>query len=589
VIPRTPALALAALGLLLSVTVVPGVFTIDEDHYLVSVAALRHGRLGTPGTEGLPASNELAWFDPQGHSRRVAATPVAPTVPPLYAPLALPFSYLGFRGLVAINTLAYLVITGLVFGLARRFGREPWTPWLAAVAFALGGYSVEYAQGLWPHLLTAALILAAFWAVMEAREGGPWWWAVLAGALAGWATGVRYQNLVLAGALGLGVLLWAPRRLRAALSYAAGLAVPLAASSLLNQLRLGIWNPVSKGAGYFAVAEAKAGGGMLGEAAAMFWARVVDYSLRPPPTGIAGAYLQQDPASGAYVLGTAIKKAWLQSCPWLVLALAALALVWLPRRWLAARPPAQVRELKAMGLLVAPVLALFAVLGPSRTDGFCFNQRYFIELVPLLAVACAWGLEGLGFTPRAGLWGALWGAALAGLPLLASPFSPLRHRVLLAAPLALAGVLLGLWLLSLYRARPALLAGLAGAALGWAVVVHLGDDLPSSRGLRQLNQERLAAVREALPEPVALFAFWGNKDPLGPLLLERDVVIADPFLDQGATAAQLVEAFHAQGRRVVVLVANFPARIFDEMRGDRPAVGLSPGPPPLVEILPAPP
>jgi hypothetical protein len=39
---------------------------------------------------------------------------VAPTAPPLYAGLALPFSYLGWRGLVAINTVSFVITVALV-------------------------------------------------------------------------------------------------------------------------------------------------------------------------------------------------------------------------------------------------------------------------------------------------------------------------------------------------------------------------------------------------------------------------------------------------------------------------------------------
>ena len=57
-----------------------------------------------PGTGGLPPSRELLYFDPAATGREVTTTPVASTAPPLYAPLALPFLLLGWRGLVLLNT-----------------------------------------------------------------------------------------------------------------------------------------------------------------------------------------------------------------------------------------------------------------------------------------------------------------------------------------------------------------------------------------------------------------------------------------------------------------------------------------------------
>jgi hypothetical protein len=214
VIPRAFAITLVAAGLALSATVVPGVFTVDEDNYLVTVVGLRDGRLTVPGTEGLTPSAELLWFDPAGRYREVHRTPVTSTAPPLYAPLALPFAALGWRGLVGLETLAFLAAAAVVFAYARRYATDTATPWLAAAAFALGGYSIEYAQGAWPHMLTAALAGAAIYLAARTRDGAAAPYAFAAGLAAGIAAGLRYQNVLLAGCVGFGVLLWAPRRLR---------------------------------------------------------------------------------------------------------------------------------------------------------------------------------------------------------------------------------------------------------------------------------------------------------------------------------------------------------------------------------------
>ncbi len=68
----------------LFVTVVPGVFIIDENNYLVNVIAVRQGHVTVANTAGLSPSRELAFFDPAPRSRAVNSTPVASTAPPLY-------------------------------------------------------------------------------------------------------------------------------------------------------------------------------------------------------------------------------------------------------------------------------------------------------------------------------------------------------------------------------------------------------------------------------------------------------------------------------------------------------------------------
>jgi len=58
-VPRSFVALLLAGGVLLVATTIPGVFTVDEDHYMVTVLALRAGQLTAPGTGGLPPSRSL--------------------------------------------------------------------------------------------------------------------------------------------------------------------------------------------------------------------------------------------------------------------------------------------------------------------------------------------------------------------------------------------------------------------------------------------------------------------------------------------------------------------------------------------------
>lgn len=123
--------SLIGLGLFLSLAVVPGIFTIDENNYLVNVVALRQGHVTVANTAGLPPSQELLFFDPGPWSRSVPSTPVASTAPPLWAFIALPFSFGGWRGLVALNTLAFLATVAMVFFFTRTYSTESRTCWVA--------------------------------------------------------------------------------------------------------------------------------------------------------------------------------------------------------------------------------------------------------------------------------------------------------------------------------------------------------------------------------------------------------------------------------------------------------------------------
>lgn len=595
--PRRFLVCLAVVGAALTATVVPGAFTIDEANYLASVHALRHGRLTVPGTEGLPPTRELIWFDPQAHSRRVEATPVAPTVPPLYAPLALPASFLGWRALVALNTLAFLYTAALVFLWARRYGeREAEGPvagvpaggegaaWLAAAAFIVGSYGIEYAQGLWPHMVAVALTTTAAYLAFRLREGAALGWALVAGLAAGWAAGVRYQNVAFACLVGAGIFFFTRRRWRASLFYGAGLVLPLAACSLINRARLGFWNPVSKGPRYLSRGGDTFDGNLLAETFTMFWSRVVDYAQRPPIEGLIATYLAPHPESGVYLVSGAVKKAWLQSSPWLVIPLLLIVLCWL--RWSspAARSPVT-RETRAISLIVLPILAVFAMFGVNRTDGLSFNQRYFLELVPLMSVVLGWTAARVWRAPRSLALGFAAGLLLAMASLVRPPEAVVRHLALSWIPLGIAVLVLAVWLL---RRRWSLWGGPALAvavAIGFALGAHVGDDIAAARRIRAANLERYQAVQPHIPQRAAIFAYWGGKDSLAPFLLDRrrDLVMADPFADRGKHAALLVDEFLAEGRQVLVL-PPFPPPLVQTMRRGR-ALGRRG---PLLEIGSAP-
>ena len=586
-LPRTLVLGLLALGLLLSLLVVPGVFTIDEPHYLVTVLGLRQGRLTVPGTEGLPPSRSLAYFDPMGDRRVVTHTPITATVPPLYAPLALPFSLGGWRGLVLLNTLGFLAVTALVFSATSRHATDPRTAWLAAGTFALGGYALEYAIGLWPHMVSAALTTGAVALAGRVREGARLGWAATAGALAATAAGLRYQNALIVGLVGLGLLFLGPRPLTAAASFGLGAAGPLALSAWLNHARLGSWNPISKGPGYLPDLRP---GAILGAAldfqhgvVRRFWGRVVDHSVTH--IGATWSYIGVDPASGAPLIGDVLKKAWLQSAPWMLVALALLALAWVGNGRLR---PAQGREARALGLVVFGTLAAFVVVVP-RTDGLNFNQRYLIELVPLCAIAFAWALDGIrlridrvlvGF----GLGGLVAWAALRWVP----QTSGLILQLYL--PVGLAAALLVVWLATTVVRSPrpwatGALAALAGASLGWALVVHVGADLRESLTFRQRKLNIVRALSPVVPDRSAIVIFGNPKDALAPLQLDRDVVIVDAGLDRGATAPEMVQALLAQKRRVFLFATGVPRPMIAALAGPaEPRIALLDPPLLLLEL-----
>jgi hypothetical protein len=584
---------LASLGLVLTLTVTPSVFTVDDLNYLVTVLAAREGHVTVANTQGLTPSRELLFFDPTVKRRAVPSTPVAPTTPALYGLIAVPFSWFGWRGLVGLNTLAYLATVWIVFVYTRAYAVGSAAPWIAAAAFALGGYAIEYAQGLWPHALSFALCTAGILAAGRVIDDERPRLAMASGLLLGIAAGVRYQNAVIVAAVGVGILVLAQRRRwRAALVYALGAMVPIATGGLINHARLDSWNPISKGPYYLSVPVDSSLVERLHEAVVMFWSQLFDYSMRPPLAGVENLWVSYGPVTGAHlILGLSVKKAFLQSAPWAVLSLLVFAMAWLRRFHDGSSCQ---RQLRLQAVVTAAVVAAFAVAGTSRHDGLSFNARYLLELLPLAAVAFAWSVDDrLNRTNGLGE-GILCGALLVIVILLGTPpgdgersgLSIVRHFAVLKIPLLLAGCAAVLsWLdRAGYAVRVGLMA-VVGTALGWGLTLHLLDDVMMARGLRSLNLSRTEAYQWTVPDHSGVVAYWGNKDFVGPLLLSRDIVVIDVHPDEGRDAPMLIRELLGKGRRVFLLKDGFPVEMLDRILSDLRVKSAGPAESELIEVF----
>lgn len=555
---------LAVLGVVLSVSVVPGVFIVDENNYLINLLALRQGRVTIANTEGLPPSRELLFFDPTSKSRVVNSTPVASTAPPLYAIIALPFSCLGWRGLVGLNTIAYLVTIYLVFTYTRRYSTDASTPWLAAIAFTFGGYGLEYSLGLWPHALSFMLCTGGIVAAGAMLENNHISYAAAAGFMLALATGVRYQNIVVVAAVGAGVMLLAARRRTMLTAFIVAAMLPLAANATFNHFRLDSWNPISKGPGYLSVPILSGRASRITDPLLTFWTHVVDFSTQPPLTGpdIDG-WMRYDATTHTHLLlGVVAKKALLQSAPWAILPLLVFAAAWLPP----VRMPQNRRtQVRLMSLVVGAIFAAFSFAGIRRYDGLSFNERYLLEVLPLAAIAFAWALDGRKFRIRSAAVGAAVGIGAAlvillGTPMVGGPENMAwvaRQIAIMKLPLVLAGGLVVVWYLNTRGRRRVPLSLLAGACLGWGFMIHIGNDVLVSQAKRAGNLTRTRALAAVVPDSAALVGLWGFKDAAVPLLFTLDIVILDAWADEGKDAPVLIRELLSRNRRVFALEEGF--------------------------------
>lgn len=555
-------LALACGGFLL-VTAVPGTFTTDENNYNLAAATLSRGSLAVPGYSGLPYTHGARYFDPAPLAPREVPEPATPAdfaIPPLHAVFALPFISLGWHGLVLLNLLGFLAGAAAVFIYARAFASRSQTPVIALLAFTVGNFMVEYAQGTWPHALSVGLVAMGTCCAALARRDNAAALAVAAGFVLGAAVGVRFQNTVFLAAAVLTFLL--ARRHRLAAAAALGATVPLLTTSVLRFMRSGALNPFARRGGYM---KPSLGGAVTDQPAwlepiAVFWAKVVDYTTHPPLAGALHTYLTKDEVTGAILVGHSLKKAWMQSSPWIAIALAGLLLAWRAVRTAGDRQAIQQRELRMLGVLLFPMLAALCVAGFARTDGGAFSQRYFLEMTPLAAVAFSLLLERAKPLERLPvLVGAGAITVLLVTVLMSSVDGSAKIRFTMYMPIVLGAVGLVFWVRG--DRSPRLLSVAVGAMIAWAFTLHLIDDLPASRHQRTFNAMRKDAIAEAFRQPAAVFAYSYNKDALGPLQLEQDLLVFETAYDHVERLEMLAAALAKQGRNIYLLTNDMPEEI----------------------------
>jgi hypothetical protein len=133
-------------------------------------------------------------------------------------------------------------------------------------------------------------------------------------------------------------------------------------------------------------------------------------------------------------------------------------------------------------------------------------------------------------------------------------------------PLLLALALLVLWIGRHTGLRWRTALGIqAGLCLGWGLSLHILDDVVQAQVVRLGNLRSTAAFERVLPEHSVLVAYWGLKDPVAPLLLERDILVLNPQPDEGRDTAQLIGELSDRGRRIFVLENGFPPDVLQRV------------------------
>jgi len=613
-LPRTLLLVLLLAGIHLSVsflTMVPGPLSIDEVTYHLMVKNFSD----TGGLEIWNGYREC----PSPELASASMVPVdgrlVPRPPYLVPVLGWPFYRLvGTSGLYALNALAFLGLVAVCFAIARRMFPHRSLSLNACVILALASYAWEYSQAAWPHVVAALFIAGAFYLTLLARDSGrSVAFACGAGCVLGFGAGIRLDVIFALPCLAVPLLLARPCRFREVLATGLGTLPGLVLLAAVNHIKFGNASPFSYGRSPTSFSLEEMGRYLPFVAAMLAVAMFVLAAIRIRamdrfrshrrfvfPAGVALGLLSllipqvgaqawkflhgswqilvdlrirpmyfQEPAltrldGGGMVYAGGLKKALLQSCPYLSILL--LPLVRMVRR----HPDAS--RLFALFTIPAVYCGFYGYF--AWHGGLCLNQRYLLPALVFtsILVAYAWRAVCGRFDFNHRRTGLVSGMAVALLffahagPMQPNPLIEKRAFLLLTLPLILAGSL-ALALLWAARNGPgrtrrtgrAVHALLVAGAV-WAGLVTFCHDHAISRNVRKFNLHTARSAARFIQEDSLLFVH--PVDPFFGLPGVRRVRVADPALDDFEDFRRLA-GFHLERGRPVY--AAFPPARWKEM------------------------
>ena len=416
--PAVLLVAMAVLALLFPA----GAFTVDEAIYVEMARAMADtgsfAIAGNGGVEGGPTLLRRFTHDVGGLAM--------PQYPSGYAIVAAPFYALfGLNGLILLNVLSAAACLWLTHRIGRQLYGDDRIAVTAAVLFGAATFMSTYAFGIWPHMLTLALLLAGVERILTGLDRDRLIWIASGGLFLSIALTIRVDAILAI----LAVFIWlrlfaAPARRSVALVFCAGLLPGLLVACLINQAKFDVFLPFAYGpAGQDGHSDpylpylGAVGVALLG----LFvldvsrpWAQAALEHVRRLPvvlalgaialvgialigpvrelvinTGILLFDLQQiDPGRSSDVMTYdegGLKTFWglnktalFQSVPFAVLGLFALEQFW----------RGQHVRAHALGLGILAAYALFYGLDQWH-GGFSFTMRYFIPILPFLALMSA--------------------------------------------------------------------------------------------------------------------------------------------------------------------------------------------------------
>lgn len=502
---------------------------------------------------------------------------------PLFAAPA--YSILGIRAAMLLNAVALVAVVAMTYGIAKRLLDDKWTAGASVVVLFVSTYLWEYSLAIWPHMLALAFGLGAVLSMLIGVEEPPrrtTLFGLLSGLLFGLAILSRLDAVLLLPAVAACFFERRTTWMRATGFFAAGALPPMAILSYSNYVRWGSLVPFSYGDSGITTWLLPLAAIGLGTAVLValvvyvfrrmklhgrrrviataavaiaaiaiipvtrdfalqflggLWILVVDLRQLPitsEPT------LERLPDGTLLYFGT-VKKSLLQSLPYLFLALIPLVLAW------------RGDNRRAAAILMTPVIVYVAFYSMRPWHGgLSFNLRYFLPILPFVAILIAWALrlvmrhiESHVSTARLIRIVVIVTLALFVTGRLVYPTPEGSGFLFSIPPLVLAGVTAVVALLFLARpsddsARVVLVIAVVG--LTWASATAFGYDATTTLDARHSHAATSSGIAELIDDRSLLLAGW--PDPFVGVEEHRaDVVVALPGEDEFASLETVIAAF----------------------------------------------
>ena len=559
------------------------------------------------GYEELPSAELVIPFT------RVYEGHLVPQYPYLTAVLNYPLYRLaGFAGLLLLNAIAYVATIGVCFVTARALFRDTALALNACLILALATYSLEYSQAAWPHALSMLFVATSVYfavaALMSPRPRTSLALALAGGAVAGFGAGIRLDVIFVLPALVVPFIFARPWRPWCALAACLGTVPGLAVLAATNYVKFGVFSA-------FAYSPNVSGGatdarsylpivliGLAFLAAAWFISRhrssvnarlgrwlllaglaaltgivllvptlqslvfrmadgvyqlLVDLRIRDLDYVHGG--LTRGPGGGMVYLAS-VKKALLQSCPYLVMLAVPIAMFL-----------RGAKHSMSLGVLLLPPAAFVASYGYFAWDGgTALNLRYFVPILPFTSIlaAFAWREITDGLSDSQRRISIVAGALAGGLYLALILLGPLlvwepwtlgqQEAIFLSLPLGIAAMALALVLGSMVkpgvRLRSAAAAVLA-VGLVWSGMVAFSHDFPRSYGLRKARAELSQSLARVVQDDSVVVTIDAHL--FYDLLIDHRVRIALPVRDDFEGLDALVAFYLDRDQAVYVWITEY--------------------------------